>query len=409
LDALSSHVAILDEKGEIVSVNAAWHRFAAANGGTLNACEVGSNYLEVCERASLGSAEANSAAQGIRQAIAGSRDEFSLEYPCHGPEQKRWFVMRVTPFADGGPVRVVIAHENITNRKLAEEAVRESEARYRLLFSEMVLGFSLLEVVYDEHGEPCDHRYLEANSAFEVHIGLRRDIVLGRTIREVLPGIEPFWIETYGKVATTGESVHFESYAQPLQKWFEVTAFRTRRGQLAVTFADISERKQAEQEMRKAKEAAEAANRAKSQFLANMSHEIRTPMNGVIGVAGLLLDTELTPEQRQYAEIVRTSGEALLTVINDILDFSKIEARKLSLETTDFDLRTVVENVAEVLSMKAAEKGLELICELEPGTPSLLLGDSGRVRAGTCESAGKRREVHTAGACRRQGATRNRG
>ncbi len=380
LDALSSHVAILDEKGEIVSVNAAWHRFAAANGGTLNACEVGSNYLEVCQRASSSSAEANSAAEGIRQAIAGSRDEFSLEYPCHDPEQKRWFVMKVTPFAEGGPVRVVIAHENITNRKLAEEAVRESEARYRLLFSEMVVGFSLLEVIYDEHGSPCDHRYLEANPAFEVHTGLRRDIVLGRTIREVLPGIEPFWIETYGKVATTGESVHFESYAQPLQKWFEVTAFRTRRGQLAVTFADISERKQAEQEMRKAKEAAEAANRAKSQFLANMSHEIRTPMNGVIGVAGLLLDTELTPEQRQYAEIVRTSGEALLTVINDILDFSKIEARKLSLETTDFDLRTVVENAAEVLSIKAAEKGLELIRELEPGTPWLLLGDPGRLR-----------------------------
>ena len=380
LNALSSHVAIVDETGTIVAVNAAWRRFAGMNGCEMTACEIGSNYLEVCAKASSSCDDAKAAADGIQRALAGSEEEFTLEYPCHSPEQKRWFVMRVTPFADEGPVRVVIAHENSTSRKLAEEALRESEARYRLLFSEMVVGFSLLEVIYDQNGSPCDHLYLEINSAFEAHTGLPRELVLGKTIREVLPGIEPFWIETYGKVATTGVSAHFENYAESLNRWFEVTAFRTQRGQLAVTFTDISERKQVEVETKKAKEAAEAANRAKSEFLANMSHEFRTPMNGVIGAAGLLLDTKLTAEQQQYAEIVRSSGEALLTVINDVLDFSKIEARKLMLDNTDFDLKLLLEDAVNVLAIRASEKQLELTCDLDPGTPWRLQGDSGRLR-----------------------------
>jgi len=174
-------------------------------------------------------------------------------------------------------------------------------------------------------------------------------------------------------VAKSGEEFWVALRTSTLRKDGELSGF------VSIS-RDIGERKRVEAELTAARDAAEAASRAKTEFLANISHEIRTPMNAVIGMAGLLLDTALTPEQRDYVETIRTSGDTLLTLLNDVLDFSKMESERLELESRPFSLRDAVEDSFDLVAPAAAGKGLDLAYRVDPSVPASLLGDVTRVR-----------------------------
>jgi PAS domain S-box-containing protein len=163
---------------------------------------------------------------------------------------------------EGVPLRLMGVLSDITERVRAEQGLRESEERYRNLFNTMNEGFALHELIYDAQGRPCDHRFLQVNPAFERLTGLRAADVAGRTVLEVLPGTEPIWIERYGRVALTGEPDHFESYSQPLGRWYEVYAYCTEPGRFAVVFLDVTERKQAQEALRQRSEELEAVMEA---------------------------------------------------------------------------------------------------------------------------------------------------
>lgn len=268
---------------------------------------------------------------------------------------------------------LVIATD-ITERVQTEQIRQESEARYRLVAENMPDS----AVYLFDH----DYRYLlAAGPAMATHPSLNLPIE-GRTIWEVLPeehvqGLLPIY-----KATLEGQVHNFEMKADG--RFYNVHAIPVTVnnqivGGLLLTH-DITDRKETEESLRIAKEIAEEATRAKSTFLANMSHEIRTPLNAIVGATGLLLNSELTNKQKEYANIVRVSSDSLLALVSDILDFSKIEADKLELETQAFDLRACIEETLDLLQPQAADKHLELIYSLEAGVPEWVVGDKNRVR-----------------------------
>ena len=262
----------------------------------------------------------------------------------------------------------------------AEKLVEESEARFRQLYNEAPVGYHEI----DDQG-----RITSVNETELEMLGYHREEMIGEYVWKFVTDSEESRERVLAKLAgsfqrsVAAERMYRKKDGKILTMLLDERIEQDGNGRIKSirsTIRDISERKKAEVALNEAKEAAEAATRAKSEFLATMSHEIRTPMNGVIGMTDLLLNTQLSDEQREFAETIRTSGESLLGVINDILDFSKIESGKITFEEHPFELGACIEEVFHLMSPKAVEKNLDLLYLIEPGIPPFLTGDVLRIR-----------------------------
>jgi len=382
LETMSSHIAVLDDAGTIVFANEAWFNFARDNGMDMRKAGIGVSYLAVCDAAAATSAEAAHAARLLRAVLSGQKSEGSFEYPCPSPTAQRWFKCTVRRFTDADKVMVLVAHENVSDIKLAHRRSEQVEQKFQHLFESAPDAV----LITDRIGT-IRLANLQAAQLFGHDAGtlegrpikalIRRD---GTTdpdavLLHFLQGLEG---ATGGTISGTIHGMRSDGSSFPgeisLSKYVEddETFY-------IVAVRDISLRLAAETD-KLARQSAEQANYAKSAFLATMSHEIRTPLNAVLGFSEVLSHSTLDDDQANLLQNMRSSAEHLLGLIDNVLDLSKIEAGELELEHEAFDLPALIVENARALSGFAFQRKVQISLFIAPEIPRRMVSDPARLR-----------------------------
>jgi len=353
------------------------------------------------ELVALASGKLNFKTESSQMTMKGRRFYSTIEFAVAPGHEEDWS-------------KVFVSIIDITDRRQTEEIIRRSEARYRSLFEESPVslweedfselkkyfaalkssGVTDMQKYLEAHPEEVQQcasliKVLDVNQATLEMFGVQDKAEFTHNLSKILgEGSKDSFVEELaalaeGKTRYENEIVQYTRTGEERYVHMALNiapGFENTWEQVFISMLDLTRRREMEENLRQAKEAAEAAAVAKSEFLANMSHEIRTPMNGVIGMASLLMETSLSKEQREYVDTIRVSGDTLLTIINDILDFSKIESGKMELEEQPFEVRGCVEEALELLTVKASQKRLDLLYLIEPDVPAYIIGDVTRLR-----------------------------
>ena len=402
IDSISSHIAILDEHGTILFVNSHWKQFAEANNFQGIDYGVGCNYFTITECGNGPGVETvvSEVSQGIRRVINGDCKSFEYEYPCHSATEQRWFLMTVSRFDGNKPIRLVVSHLNITERKVAQQRLEKlnqqltEDLKARILAEE---NFRSANTYLDVYRKIVDHHAIVAetdttgaivsvNDAFCRISGYAREELVGKNHRILNSGLhtKAMWAEMYKTVAKGGfwhGEICNRNKSGKLY-WVDTTIAPLFddsgkvRGYFAIR-ADITSLKEAQAQ-------AESASLSKSEFLANMSHEIRTPMTAILGYADILAehghDGLSSEDAIACIDTIKKNGEHLISIINDILDISKIEAEKMTAERIEVSPVQIVQDVVELMKVKSKAKGLSLDVRFPQSIPKTISTDPTRLR-----------------------------
>jgi PAS domain S-box-containing protein len=314
------------------------------------------------------------------------RDRVPGSIEVEGVMRERWFRISAHPVPGGLAItwtdiseRVRAERARVESRQMHAVELERSESRYRMLFEHLSEGFALHEIVLDEAGRPVDYRFLEVNAAFERLTGLGRENVLGRSVREVIPDIEPTWIERYGEVALTGRPDTFVQRSEGLGRDYEVLAFQPRPGQFGALFLDVTERRRAEEAVLRAHERLVEQDRRKTEFLAVLSHELRNPLAPIRNALQVLDRAEPGTERAARAKATMDRQVAQLSnLVSDLLDVTRITSGKVRLAPVRLDLGEVVRRAVDDHRAVFEAAGVALDVAVD-GAPVYVVADRTRV------------------------------